>query len=70
MFTFIGCFNLYLKICPLHHHIPQDLVGQLKEDSIIFWSVLDQHKVMDWKLSDIVSITLNKALHIRVKSAR
>ena len=66
----IGCFQLCLKLCPLHHHIPQDLVAQLKGDSITFWSVLHQHKVMDWKLFDIVSISLNKALHIHVKSAR
>lgn len=37
---------------------------------MIFWSLLDQNKCMEWQLCDIIAVSLNVALYIRVKSTR
>ena len=62
----IGCFHLHLKISLLN--IPEDLVVQVEGDSMTSWSVKDDNKCMEWKLSDIKTVSLINALYICVKS--
>ena len=65
-----GWFHLHLKIFPPNLCIPEDLVVQVEGDSMAFWSVVDDSKCMEWKLSDLNSVYLKNALYICVKSSR
>lgn len=65
-----GCFHLQLKMSPSHRSFPEDLVVQLKEDHMTFWSVHDQQECMEWQLRDIKSIHLHKALYVNIKGLR
>lgn len=69
-YGYIGYFHLHLKVCPPQHCIPQNLVARVKEDSMTFWSTLDQHNCMNWQLSDIKSVSLHKGLNISIQSAK
>ena len=61
---------MHLKISPPCLHIPEDLVVQVEGDTMTFWSVVDDTRCMEWKLSDLKSVHLKNALYICVKSLR